>query len=155
MDTGVHVSTRLRPLFCKHVSHSPSICFCSWGGAAASMEAVRGSCPCTWTAGWGAWKPEEAAVSTKEGMLEGGQEPDGSTCASLLWESDGGSCPCRPGPAVLSNREGKARNSGVGIDTQPTIRRTARYQKGREIKKLKTLQCLASIYQMILIYSRL
>lgn len=31
---------------------SPSICFCSCGGAAASMEAVRGSCPWTWTAGW-------------------------------------------------------------------------------------------------------
>jgi len=29
----------------------PSICFCSWGGAAASMEAVSGSWPCTWTAG--------------------------------------------------------------------------------------------------------
>lgn len=31
--------------------NSPSICFCSWGGAAASMEAVRGSWPCTCTAG--------------------------------------------------------------------------------------------------------
>ena len=34
----------------------PSICFCSCGGAAASMEAVRGSCPWTWTAGWGTHK---------------------------------------------------------------------------------------------------
>lgn len=33
----------------------PSICFCSCGGAAANMEAVRGSWPCTCTAGW-AWK---------------------------------------------------------------------------------------------------
>lgn len=32
--------------------YQPSICFCSWGGAAASMDAVRGSCPWTWTAGW-------------------------------------------------------------------------------------------------------
>lgn len=33
----------------------PSICFCSWGGAAASMEGVSGSCPWTCTAGW-VWK---------------------------------------------------------------------------------------------------
>lgn len=36
----------------------PSICFCSWGGAAASMEAVRGSWPWTCTAGW-VWTQEE------------------------------------------------------------------------------------------------
>lgn len=32
-------------------SHSPIICFCSCSGAAASMDAVRGSCPGTCTAG--------------------------------------------------------------------------------------------------------
>lgn len=32
--------------------HSPSICFCSCGGAAANMDAVSGSWPWTWTAGW-------------------------------------------------------------------------------------------------------
>lgn len=35
----------------------PSICFCSWGGAAASIEAVRGSWPWTCTAGW-AWQAQ-------------------------------------------------------------------------------------------------
>lgn len=29
----------------------PNICFCSCGGAEANMEAVKGSWPCTWTAG--------------------------------------------------------------------------------------------------------
>ncbi len=41
--------------------HLPSICFCSCGGAAASMEAVRGSCPWTWTAGWGEGRRESKA----------------------------------------------------------------------------------------------
>lgn len=44
---------------------SPSICFCSWGGAAASMDAVKGSCPCTWTAGCGAYEEtRDFAIST-------------------------------------------------------------------------------------------
>merc|ERR1712037_802551 len=34
-------------------SLSPSICFCSCGGAAASIVAVKGSWPCTSTACWG------------------------------------------------------------------------------------------------------
>lgn len=39
--------------FIRYVTgHLPSICFCSWGGAAASMEDVRGSWPWTCTAGW-------------------------------------------------------------------------------------------------------
>ena len=35
---------------------SPSICFCSCGGAAANMDAVRGSCPWTSTACGAGWK---------------------------------------------------------------------------------------------------
>lgn len=34
-------------------SLSPSICFCSWGGAAASILAVSGSCPAMTTDCWG------------------------------------------------------------------------------------------------------
>ena len=34
---------------------SPSICFCSWGGAAARVDEVRGSWPWMWIACGGTW----------------------------------------------------------------------------------------------------
>merc|ERR1719222_875373 len=41
---------------------SPSICFCSWGGAAASIVAVKGSWPWTSTACWGGGAPPGATI---------------------------------------------------------------------------------------------
>lgn len=52
----------------------PSICFCSWGGAAASMEGVSGSCPWTCTAGW---------------VCKGKEHENVITVRSLIWTETG------------------------------------------------------------------
>ena len=49
-------------LWMRGKSLSPSICFCSCGGAAANMEAVRGSWPCTSTACCGGGAPPGATI---------------------------------------------------------------------------------------------